>query len=111
MKESEVKKMLPIGSVVTLQEGTKKLMIVGRFQQDVMEDKAYNYTAVLYPEGTLNTNEMFLFNREDIAHIYFMGYQCQEEIQFREYAVEQLKKIGMLEPEEKEMTPDAMMQS
>lgn len=30
-----MKDLLPVGSVVTLKEGTKKLMIIGRLQQNV----------------------------------------------------------------------------
>ena len=36
-----MKDLLPIGSVVTLKEGTKKLMIMGRLQQNVKTKKLY----------------------------------------------------------------------
>ena len=34
-----MKDLLPIGSVVTLKEGTKKLMIMGRLQQNMKTKK------------------------------------------------------------------------
>lgn len=38
-----MKDLLPIGSVVTLKEGTKKLMIMGRLQQNMKTKKLYDY--------------------------------------------------------------------
>lgn len=35
-----MKDLLPIGSVVTLKEGTKKLMIMGRLQQNMKTKKS-----------------------------------------------------------------------
>lgn len=46
-----MKDLLPIGSVVTLKEGTKKLMIIGRLQQNVNTQKIYDYAGCLWPEG------------------------------------------------------------
>ena len=34
-----MKDLLPIGSVVVLKEGTKKLMIIGRLQQNIKTKK------------------------------------------------------------------------
>lgn len=100
MKASGVENMLPIGSVVTLQGGTKKVMIVGRFQHNPADNRQYAYSAVYYPEGMLNTNELFLFDQEDILGIYFQGYKCLAETEFKQFAIEQLKKKNLLEPEE-----------
>lgn len=42
-----MKDLLPIGSVVTLKEGTKKLMITGRLQQNMKTKKLYDYAGCL----------------------------------------------------------------
>lgn len=42
-----MKDLLPIGSVVTLKEGTKKLMIMGRLQQNMKTKKIYDYAGCL----------------------------------------------------------------
>lgn len=38
-----MQELLPIGSVVVLKEGTKKLMIIGRLQQNVKTKNLYDY--------------------------------------------------------------------
>lgn len=106
MKESDIQTMLPLGTVVTLEEGSKRLMIIGRFQQNMTEGKLYDYTAVLYPEGMLDTNELFLFDRNDIGHVFFKGYDCQEETQFKEFVLQQLKKMNLLEKDEQTVNQD-----
>ena len=45
--------MLPIGSVVTLKEGKKKLMIIGRIQENEKTKKLYDYAGCQWPEGFL----------------------------------------------------------
>lgn len=104
MKESDVQMILPLGTVVTMKEGSKRVMLIGRFQQDVTTDKVYDYTAVLYPEGILGMDDLFLFDKEDIGHVYFMGYQCHEETLFKQYILEQLKKLNMLEQDEEQVS-------
>ena len=75
--------LLPLGSVVTLKEGNKKIMIVGRIQRNVETNKIFDYSAVLWPEGIINSKKLYLFNHSDIQHLYFVGLQDVEEFNFR----------------------------
>ena len=77
-----MKSYLPIGSVVLLKNGSKKVMIYGRRQKRVNEEKEYDYIACLYPEGNINENYMYLFNNEDIDTVVFRGYSDGEEEAF-----------------------------
>lgn len=72
-----MKDLLPIGTVVTLKDGIKPLMIIGVMQTDE-NDVFYDYISVLYPEGFLNAETFFLFNEEDIVSIKFKGYVNEE---------------------------------
>lgn len=76
---------MPIGTVVTLREGTKKVMICGRVQEDTATNKVYDYCACYYPEGILDPHELFLFNEEDVDIIYYVGMQDSEEFAFRAF--------------------------
>ena len=78
-----MKEYLPIGSVILLKGGTKRIMICGRVQRQVDNDVIWDYSACLYPEGFIDPNELFLFNNEDIERLYFIGMQDAEEIEFR----------------------------
>lgn len=75
--------LLPLGSVVTLKEGNKKIMIVGRIQRNVETKEIFDYSAVLWPEGIINSKKLYLFNHSDIQHLYFVGLQDVEEFNFR----------------------------
>lgn len=80
------KNLLPIGSVVLLKEGTKKLMIIGI--KPVKEDepnKIYDYIGVVYPEGFLGNQYNFLFNHEDINDVVFTGYNNPERENFIDF--------------------------
>lgn len=97
MKKEKIRNILPLGSVVTLKEGRKKLMIVGRIQKDHSNGILYDYSAVLYPEGMLNASELFMFQSEDIEYIYHVGLQDNEEFAYRDYMEKELEKMNMLE--------------
>lgn len=83
---------LPIGSVVLLKEAKKRLMIIGRVQ--VCEGKPYKYSGVMYPEGYLGSERLFVFNEEDIEVLYYVGMQDDEEFRFKEELIEQVKQDG-----------------
>lgn len=77
-----LKELLPIGSIVLLKEGSKKLMVFGVKQADADTEKEYDYAGVVYPEGNIGNDAWFLFDHENIAEIYFRGYEDEERTEF-----------------------------
>ena len=77
-------KYLPIGSVVLLKNGSKRVMIYGRKQIHIETNKEWDYLACLYPEGNINEEFMYLFNHDQIDKVYFLGYRDDEELHFVE---------------------------
>ena len=77
--------LFPIGSIVILKEGTKKLMIFGRKQQvETDEVRKFDYIGCPYPEGYINLDFTYLFNHDDIQEVVSTGYEDQEERTFQE---------------------------
>lgn len=86
-----MKKLLPIGSVVLLKGGKKRVMICGRIQTRAIDGIRFDYCACLYPEGIIDPKKLYLFNNEDIDMIYYIGMQDVEEFQYRDRLEEELK--------------------
>lgn len=84
----EIKNLLPIGTVVLLKGGKKRVMIFGVKQTDQSSGKEYDYISVLYPEGNLGEEGQYLFDHSDIDEIYFRG--CEDED--REVFIENLSR-------------------
>lgn len=80
----EIRDLLPIGSVVLLKDGQKRVMIYGVKQTDTSTDKEYDYISVLYPEGNMGEESQFLFNHSDIEEVYFRGCEDEERDEFIE---------------------------
>ena len=71
---------LPIGTVVILKGAKKRVMIVGFCA--VMEsnkEKIYDYSGCLYPEGLLSSDQVALFDHEQIETFYHLGLADDEE--------------------------------
>ena len=81
--------LLPIGTVVRLEGGKKKLMIFGVKQTREDTDETYDYLGVLYPEGNVGAEYQILFNHDQIEEIYFRGYETDERNKF----IERLEQI------------------
>lgn len=78
-------KTLPIGSVVVLKEGTKRVMIAGYYQyKEGDTSKIYDYVGVAFPEGFTAAEAQALFDHEQIAHIYSLGFQDEQWFEFEE---------------------------
>lgn len=84
---------LPLGTVVTLKGSHKRLMIIGRGQQEVRTGRLYAYAAVAWPEGLISARTTCMFNPEAIGHLIFIGLQDEQEMQFREQIDEQWAEI------------------
>jgi len=80
--------LLPLGSIVILKGGEKKLMIYGRCQIAAESKSEFDYVACLWPEGNLDVEHMYLFNHSDIAIVVHRGYSDDEDTAFLE-ALEQ----------------------
>ena len=92
MKE-KYPKYLPIGSVVLLENATKRLMITG-FAIKPNEEKniVYDYSGCLYPEGILTSDSIAVFNHDQIKQIFALGFSDAEEKEFKEKLNEVITK-------------------
>lgn len=72
---TESKNFLPLGSIVVLAGGVKKLLIVSR--GNILNDTYFDYGAILYPEGMIDDN-MAYFNASDIIKIVHEGYTDED---------------------------------
>lgn len=93
---------LPVGTVVSLYGGEKRLMVLGyvKYLKDDESGRVYDYCGCTYPEGYAGAEATAVFDHEDIEHIYALGFQDEVQFEFRE----KLEKI--LEQRDDEREPD-----
>lgn len=76
-------KYLPIGTVVLLKNAEKRLMIMGYCPVPRNNDKTvYDYCGCLYPEGLINSDEIAVFNHDQIENISYLGFTDEESNDF-----------------------------
>lgn len=84
---SKAKELLPLGSIVYLEDGTQKLVIIGRGvifdDPDSGHQVLADYMGVLYPSG-FQTESTIFFQHENVDKIIFEGYHDDEENRFME---------------------------
>lgn len=83
----------PLGSVVRLKGGSKRIMICGRLQMREQDQRIFDYCACYYPEGILDPDELFLFNHQDIEEVCFIGYQDREEEEIQAYIQKRCQEL------------------
>ena len=72
-------KYLPIGSVVLLNGGTKKIMVSGYCMKTPDKpDAVFDYCGYVYPEGVIRSDITCVFNHDQISKIFYLGYQDVE---------------------------------
>ena len=69
---------IPLGSVIYLKGGIKKLLVVARAINATHDGKQFffDYGGVLYPEG-ITGDQMAYFNHDDVESVFFRG--CDDE--------------------------------
>lgn len=88
--------LLPIGSVVLLKDSVKKVMIVGVCQKGgKTPNTVWDYTGVLFPEGYLAGDKMFLFNHVQIDKVFALGYQDEEQMEFKAKVDDIMEKVRL----------------
>lgn len=92
MLTQDVRKLLPIGTIVRLKGAEKSLMIFGIRQTDANKKKEYDYIGVMYPEGNMGEDLRFMFDHNDIEKVVFNGYESDERKEFLEKLHKYLKK-------------------
>jgi len=70
---------LPIGSVVSLRDYERKIMIIGvlQFAGDD-QSRLFDFSGVAYPEGLIDPNYNYAFDRSQIERIHHLGYIDEE---------------------------------
>lgn len=87
-------KFLPVGTVVLLKGASKRLMITGFCAFDkANSSKAYDYCGCLYPEGIISSDQLALFNNEQIDKVIFKGLSDEEEKKFKKTLTESIDEI------------------
>ena len=89
-------KLLPIGSVVKLKNGQKRLMITGflQMEQDEKGQKnIWDYSGCLYPEGMLTSEANYVFNHSQIEEVHFIGLVDEEEEEFKKKLKEAIEEL------------------
>ena len=79
------KNIYPLGTVLYLQEGNEKIMIIGRGvvfnDQETNEEVYTDYMGCIYPYGVNPENAIF-FNQENIDEVIYEGYKDESEKRF-----------------------------
>lgn len=94
------KNLLPIGSVVLLKGGEKRLMVTGRLAS-IGNSSLYEYTGCLYPEGLTKSDEIYFFNNDNVDRVYFIGFQDEEEFAYKQF----IDDLGELEVVDGKVVP------
>lgn len=86
-------KYLPIGSVVTLEDATKKLMITG-YLPTSEDHRVFDYNACIFPEGVLSADKTLAFNHDRIKEIHYTGFDNDEYQKFNDDLKKTVVQLG-----------------
>lgn len=75
-----IDRLLPLGSVVIIEGGYRKYLIMSRALQVNVngENHFFDYGACFYPEGLIGDKVMY-FQNKDISKVVFEGYSDEDD--------------------------------
>ena len=88
-----MKHLLPVGSVVLLEEATRYVVIIGYAPVEEGSDKVWDYLGCAYPIGVIGTDKNLLFNRDKIEKIIYTGFVDDEGTKFISTLEKEMEKI------------------
>lgn len=72
-------RILPIGSVVLLEDTSQPFMIFGYLQESMSTNKAlFDYIGVPYPMGNISIESQIGFQMTSIREVLFEGYKTED---------------------------------
>ena len=88
-------RFLPIGTVVLLKGGKKRVMIIGFCAMtDEKKNKIFDYSGCIYPEGLMSSSQTCMFDHNQIEKIYFKGLVDEEEVSFKNKLNSLINQLG-----------------
>ena len=88
-------RFLPIGSVVMLKGGQKRVMIIGFCAMTKeQEGKVFDYSGCIFPEGLMSSNQTCMFDHSQIEKIYYKGLVDEEETEFKKKLNQLINQLG-----------------
>ena len=94
---------LPVGTVVLLKGGNKELMITSYCiipsneifdkNEKNYSGKIFEYGACTYPEGIINSDQVYGFNHDQIEKVCHFGYRTDAHKKYSDYMINSLREI------------------
>ena len=91
------KELLPLGSIVLLNDDKNKLMVTGYLvSTNDYPNHVFDYCVCMYPEGIIRSDTICVFNHLEINKIIFKGYMDNEEKYYLEKVKNTIGKISLI---------------
>ena len=88
----EIKKYLPLGSVVMMKEAKKPVMITGfGAKSPETGEKIWDYMGCLWPEGVFSSNKTLIFDHNKIDKVFAIGFIDDEQKDYMTKFEEEIK--------------------
>ena len=84
---------LPLGSIVSLKESSRYVVVIGYTVVEEGENKIWDYLGCAYPIGVVDPSKNLLFDHSQIDKVIFRGFSDDEGNKFLNDLEESILKI------------------